>query len=260
MSAYDMPPACKQHVPFFILDNPSLGSRATYLAEESIYCDGDRTEHWYGVISGGVRACKLLPDGRRQVIEFYLPGDQFGFDDLDGFHTLSAEAVAVQRTVLPRHNRRRLNAKAASDPALAIRIRDIMLRSLMQTRRHLMILGRLKALERVASFLLEMDTRLAEQPDHGAADSFSLPMDRKDIANHLGVTHETLSRCIQTLRRSGTITFPSQRQVRIRDRAALTTMSGGAAALPLLATEHPAKKPWRRSVSLSARSRTMPAA
>jgi CRP-like cAMP-binding protein len=231
MSAYDMPPACKQHVPFFILDNPSLGSRATYLAEESIYCDGDRTEHWYGVISGGVRACKLLPDGRRQVIEFYLPGDQFGFDDLDGFHTLSAEAVAVQRTVLLRHNRRRLNAKAASDPALAMRMRDIILRSLMQTRRHLMILGRLKALERVASFLLEMDTRLAEQPDHGAADNFSLPMDRKDIADHLGVTHETLSRCVQTLRRSGTITFPSQRQIRILNRATLATMSSGALEL-----------------------------
>src|SRR3954463_15594368 len=105
MSAYNMAPVCKQHVLFFVLDNTSLGSRATYLAEESIYCDGDRAEHWYEVISGGVRACKLLPDGRRQVVEFYLPGDQFGFDDLDGFHTLSAESVAVQRTVAVVHFR-----------------------------------------------------------------------------------------------------------------------------------------------------------
>jgi CRP-like cAMP-binding protein len=232
MSACDTASICKTQLPFFVLDYPRLGSRVTYAAEESIYCDGDPTEHWYEVIAGGVRACKLLPDGRRQVIEFYLPGDQFGFDDLDGLHSVSAEAVAMQRTVLMRHNRRRLNSRIASDPDLSSRVRDLVQRSLMQTRFHLMILGRLEALERVASFLLEMETRLFGQPGydavHNSMGSFSLPMDRKDVADHLGITPETLSRCMQTLRRSGTITFPGQRQVQILDREALVTMSGGA--------------------------------
>lgn len=218
----------QHHVPFLVLDHPRLGSRVTCTAEETIYCDGDRAEHWYEVVSGGVRACKLLPDGRRQVVEFYLPGDQFGFDDLDGLHSVSTEAVAAQRTVLLRHNRRRLNSKVASDAGLSNRVRDLVQRSLMQTRFHLMILGRLEALERVASFLLEMDTRLFRQPGHDASGSFTLPMDRKDVADHLGITPETLSRCMQALRRSGTIAFPSQRQVMILDRETLTSMSGGA--------------------------------
>jgi CRP-like cAMP-binding protein len=228
MSACDTAPIGQHHVPFLVLDHPRLSSRITYMAEESIYCDGDLAEHWYEVISGAVRACKLLPDGRRQVIEFHLPGDQFGFDDLDGLHSVSAEAVAAHHTVLMRHNRRRLNSKAASDADLSNRVRDLVQRSLMQTRFHLMILGRLEALERVASFLLEMDTRLFGQPGHDATGSFTLPMDRKDVADHLGITPETLSRCMQTLRRSGTIAFPSQRQVTILDRKALISMSGGA--------------------------------
>ena len=58
-----------------------------------------------------------------------------------------------------------------------------------------------------------MDTRLFGQPDHDASGSFSLPMDRKDVADHLGTTPETLSRCMQTLRRSGIITFPSHREI-----------------------------------------------
>jgi len=215
-------------LPFFVLDHARQGSRVTYGAEESIYCDGDPVEHWYEVICGGVRACKLLSDGRRQVIEFYLPGDQFGFDDLDRLHSVSAEAVAAPRTVLMRHNRRRLNSRIASDPDLSGRVRDLVQRSLMQTRFHLVILGRLEALERVASFLLEMETRLFEQSGHDAPGSFSLPMDRKDVADYLGITPETLSRCMQTLRRNGTISFPSQRQIRILDHEALVSISGSA--------------------------------
>jgi CRP-like cAMP-binding protein len=228
MSACDTTPVCRQQAPVFVLDHPRLASRVTHLAEESIYCDGDRAEHWYEVISGGGRACKLVPDGRRQVIEFYLPGDQFGFDDHDGLHSVSVEAVAAHRTVLMRHSRRRLNARIASDPNLSSQVRDLVQRSLLQARFHMVILGRLEALERVASFLLEMETRLFGQPDHDAMGCFSLPMDRKDVADHLGITPETLSRCMQTLRRGGTITFPGQRQVRILDRAALVSMSGGA--------------------------------
>src|SRR4051812_3995128 len=228
MSACNTASVCKPQLPFFVLDHARQGSRVTYGAEESIYCDGDQAEHWYEVIAGGVRACMLLPDGRRQVIEFYLPGDQFGFDDLDGLHSVSAEAVALQRTVLMRHSRRRLNSRIVSDPDLSARVRDLVQRSLMQTRFHLMILGRLEALERVASFLLEMEMRLFGQPDHNGRGSFSLPMDRKDVADHLGITPETLSRCMQTLRRGGTIAFPSQRQVQILDRATLVSMSGGA--------------------------------
>ena len=83
-------------------------------------------------------------------------------------------------------------------------------------------------LERVASFLLEMDTRLFDQPDRDASGSFSLPMDRKDVADYLGTTHETLSRCMQTLRRSGIVTFPNHREIQILDREALISMSSGA--------------------------------
>src|SRR3954454_10424365 len=133
MSMCETASVCQPQVPILVLDHARQGSRVTYLAEESIYCDGDQAEHWYDVIAGGVRACKLLPDGRRQVIEFYLPGDQFGFDDLDGLHGVSAEAVAAQRTILMRHSRRRLNSRIGSDPDLAVRVRDLVQRSLMQT-------------------------------------------------------------------------------------------------------------------------------
>ncbi len=69
-----------------------LGSRRSFERDDEIYADGDRADCWFKVVSGTVRICKLMADGRRHIAEFFFAGDNFGLDDA-GDRVFSAEAV-----------------------------------------------------------------------------------------------------------------------------------------------------------------------
>jgi CRP/FNR family transcriptional regulator, nitrogen fixation regulation protein len=79
----------------------------------------------------------------------------------------------------------------------------------------MLLLGRKDSLEKVATFLLEMDKRLA--------DAMTLPMSRRDIADYLGLTLETVSRALSRLRRAGAISLAGDtlREITILDRKLL---------------------------------------
>jgi CRP/FNR family nitrogen fixation transcriptional regulator len=82
---------------------------------------------------------------------------------------------------------------------------------------HMLLLGRKTSLERVAAFLLEMDKRLT------AAGVMALPMCRRDIADYLGLTLETVSRALSRLHEFGILGFigNNQRQIVLLDRLQL---------------------------------------
>jgi CRP/FNR family nitrogen fixation transcriptional regulator len=84
----------------------------------------------------------------------------------------------------------------------------------------MLLLGRKSALERVATFLLEMDRRLT------AANIIALPMCRRDIADYLGLTLETVSRALSNLQHRHILDFlgPSQRQIVLLDREQLASL------------------------------------
>ena len=90
--------------------------------EQTIYTEGDPAEFCYRIVGGCVRRVKLMEDGRRQVVEFLLPGDLLGFDALDTYD-LSAEAVTP--VVLHCYRRGAVEALADHDPAAARRLRSL---------------------------------------------------------------------------------------------------------------------------------------
>jgi CRP/FNR family nitrogen fixation transcriptional regulator len=91
-----------------------------------------------------------------------------------------------------------------------------MMRSLERAQDHMLLLGRKSALEKIATFILDMSERVS---DEGAV---ALPMSRADIADHLGLTIETVSRSLTELERRGVIEVPAQRRnIVLRDQAAL---------------------------------------
>jgi CRP/FNR family nitrogen fixation transcriptional regulator len=80
----------------------------------------------------------------------------------------------------------------------------------------MLLLGRKSALEKIATFILDMSERVSDE------DAVALPMSRADIADHLGLTIETVSRSLTELERRGVIEVPAQRRtIVLRDRAAL---------------------------------------
>ena len=93
----------------------SGGLRMTLAKGEELFAEGDAADHFYKVVSGTVRTCKLLSDGRRQIDEFHLAGDIFGLEPGE-VHRFSAEAVG-DATVLA-FRRRRFETLAHDDPAL----------------------------------------------------------------------------------------------------------------------------------------------
>ena len=204
--------------PFDVLER--FGTKRTVHRGQEIYAAGDPADHCYRVVSGSVRTVGLDEDGRRHIAEFLLPGDLFGFDAL-GAHHLSAEAVTD--VVVLRYPRRIVEAMADRHGALGRRLRDLALQSLRRAHEKMFLLGRKTAGERLAAFLLEM---AAPPPaDRGGV---VLPMTRADIADHLGLTIETVSRNMARLCRDGTIAA-TKRGIQIRDRRALRSFGTGTA-------------------------------
>ncbi len=194
-----------------------FGSTISVLRDREIHGQSDQAAWCYRVISGCVRVVNLMEDGRRQISEFLMPGDTLGFDALE---TYDFAAEAVSDVVLRRYPRRMVDALAERNVALARRLRDVVSASLRTAHARLVLLGRKTASERIASFLLEMVERLPQ----AQTNILDLPMSRTDMADHLGLTIETVCRVLGHLRRDGTIAI-CRASITIRDVAALRQMA-----------------------------------
>jgi CRP/FNR family nitrogen fixation transcriptional regulator len=194
-----------------------FGTTISVHADREIHGQGDAAAYCYRIVTGCVRTVKLMEDGRRQIGEFLMAGDLLGFDALDTFD-FAAEAVCD--VTLRRYPRRMVDALAESNVALTRRLRDMTSISLRTAHARLVLLGRKTASERIASFLLEMAERLPGAHDH----VLDLPMGRTDIADHLGLTIETVCRVLGHLRREGTIAI-ERSSITIRNDVALQQMA-----------------------------------
>ena len=185
-----------------------------YRRGSEIYGEKEAAEYVYQVKSGAVRSYKLLSDGRRQIGAFHLGGDIFGLEN-GGEHRFTAEAIVD--TTVRLIKRQSLETVAESDAVVARNLLSMTTSNLQHAEDHMLLLGRKTSLERVAAFLLEMDKRLT------AAGVMALPMSRRDIADYLGLTLETVSRALSRLHDLGALVFigNNQRQIVLRDRTLL---------------------------------------
>ncbi|MBM3544112.1 MAG: cyclic nucleotide-binding domain-containing protein [Alphaproteobacteria bacterium] len=194
---------------------PSISVPMAFPRNAEIFAEGERAGYVYKVVSGVVRVSQLLPDGRRQISAFHLPGDMFGFE-LDDLHHATAEAIVPTKLVAFKWQT--LTGTSAS----ANVVRELLNRTMMglrHTQDHLLLLGRKNALERLAAFLLEMAGRL------GGKTVLELAMPRHDIADYLGLTLETVSRMFAELKEMGTIRLESSRRVHLLDAGKLKAMA-----------------------------------
>ncbi len=197
-----------------------IESRMHFNRGETIFNEGDAADYAYKVVSGAVRLCKHLADGRRQIAQFLFPGDFFSFMDLKE-HSFTAEAVndvvllAYPQRQIERLGEERQGLRKQFAALLTTRVRDI--------QNHLVMLGRQTAKERVASFL-------AHVIEHTGVENggiLELPMTRQDIADYLGLTIETVCRVLSSMKRKGLVGIPNLHQLIIKDLDALLTIAGG---------------------------------
>ena len=181
-----------------------------------IFAEGEDTECFYKVISGVVRVCKFLSDGRRQIEAFHVAGEIFGFE-LVGARILSAEAVSD--CTLVSYRRRNVEMMAQKDHTITRHLFEVAMNSLAQAQSHSLLLGRRGAIEKVASFLLIWATHSTDRH------IVHLAMTRQDIADYLGLTIETVSRSLSQLERDGVIALSSVREIRLKSIEALEELA-----------------------------------
>ncbi|MEL6549034.1 MAG: helix-turn-helix domain-containing protein [Pseudomonadota bacterium] len=186
-----------------------------------LYYEGDEVTHLFFIETGVLRLTRLLEDGRRQVIAFGYPGDIIGFP-ADNMHHTDCDALtpASLRPV----SRRALDDVTANPELHALLVRAA-LQEISGMQDHFMMLGRKTAAEKVASFLNVLLERIGDADTHPPV--VDLPMSRSDIADFLGLTTETVCRCLTALRKAGIIRLDGINKVAVLDTAALAQRSGG---------------------------------
>lgn len=192
-----------------------MGASMSYARNAEIYGENEPSEYLYKLISGTVRTSKILNDGRRQIGEFYLPGDLFGHE-VGSEHSFSAEAITDAKVVVIK--RSAVEVLATRDNDVARQLWAMTGRELQRMQRHILLLIQ-SAQERVAGFLLEMAERIK------STNEVELPMSRQDIADYLGLTIETVSRTLTILENSAAIELQTSRRIVLRNRAALRRLN-----------------------------------
>ncbi|GJE18719.1 Crp/Fnr family transcriptional regulator [Methylobacterium marchantiae] len=183
------------------LDGLEAISQAVELApRQALFAQGEEAGAVYNITEGTLRLFRLLPDGRRHVMGFALIGDFLGLALAERF-TVTAEALSPVR--LCRFERAAFRALVAERPSLLERLHERAGYELRLAQDQMTLLSRRTAEEKVAIFLIGLRERYA-RIGHASV-TLELPMGRQDIADHLGLTIETVSRIITRLDRERTI-------------------------------------------------------
>jgi len=184
---------------------------------------GHRYDHLFILLKGFVSRYKVLPDGKRQVLNLGLPGDFIGFPSclfevaVNSVSTLTdVEVSAVSFTTLFGLFTRfpRIGAALFWSSACDVAVQG----------EHLVDLGRRSAYERLAHLLLELLVRL-RAVGHAGELSYKLPLTQELMADVLGLSGPHLNRMIRCLREEGLATVENQNVV-IQDLVSLSSLAG----------------------------------
>jgi CRP/FNR family transcriptional regulator len=195
----------------------------TAAAGTTLLLEGTNSAHLYTVLSGWAIRYKMLPDGRRQILNFVLPADFLGLQgSVLGEMQHSVEALTdMLLCVFPRE---RLWELYRNHPSLAFDLTWIASREEQFLDEYLLGVGRRKALERVAFVLLHLFLR-AEQVGLTTRDKVQFPFTQQHLADALGMSLVHTNKTLRRLTASKAVRWKN-RTFEILDRDALTAMAG----------------------------------
>jgi len=195
-----------------------IGRRRKVRRGETVIWEGDDAPVVANVLTGMLKLTSVTGDGREQIVGVSFPSDFVGRPFGAGSGNSVTALTDAELCVFARSS---FDAFARSHPALEHELLERTLAELDRAREWMLLLGRKSAGERVATFLLETSHRLGRQNCSTEAtdpDRFDLPLSRRQTADILGLTIETVSRQIGRLREAGIILPPVRRTIEILDR------------------------------------------
>ena len=173
-----------------------------YAAQNYLYRSGDAFKSLYAIRSGSFKTRILHEDGREQVTGFVMPGEIIGLDAIStDAHT--CEAVAMEASEVCELPFAKLEELSREIPSLQRHLHKIMSREIVRDQGIMLLLGSMRAEERLAAFLLNLSQRNAA---HGMSPTqLTLRMSRLEIGSYLGLKLETVSRAFSHFQDDGLI-------------------------------------------------------
>lgn len=202
-------------------------SRRTYKRGELIFRIGEPYRAAFAIRNGSVKTSLLTEDGRVQVAGFHIPGEVLGLDAItsERYH---CEARALETTGVCEVPFEHYEELVLKIPGLQRQMLRIMGEEIVRNQEMMMLLGKKKAEERLATFLVNLSRRLTQ---HGRpALEFKLSMSRSDIGNYLGLAEETVCRIFSRFEEKSLIST-ERRLVRLEQMERLQALARGSAAL-----------------------------
>ncbi len=221
----ERPPRAFQGAAVVPLRPEEDGQRRRFGEHVHLFRQGDDATRIYELIDGEVMLYKLLPDGRRQVVELIGPGDIFGVSAIPVYEC-AAETLTAGLAIV--HDRLAVERSPDLFRFLSARLQT----QFCAMHEHAVLLGRKSALERVASFVMKAvpgrgGYGCCPGPhDDGNSINVKLGMTRQEIADYLGLTIETVSRAFSELRRRGMVTIDRHEQVLVNDICGICKLTG----------------------------------
>ena len=199
-----------------------LFGRQRIKAGQVLYAQGDPFQYIFAVRGGTLKSSLTLADGREQVSGFHIAGEQLGLDGVaQGRHGTTATALEDSEVcAIPYAHVAQMTVAGSGHEHLISRL---MSREIVREHSLMMLLGSMNAVERLATFLLNLAARLKARGY--SASEFHLRMTRAEIGSHLGMKIETVSRTFSAFQKQRLLQV-NKRHIRILDLDGLTTAFG----------------------------------
>lgn len=177
-------------------------AKHVYARGDYLYRSGDKLQSLYAIHSGSFKTQILHEDGREQVTGFQMVGEIIGLDAIST-NQHSCDAVALENSEVCELPFSKLEALSRELPGLQRHLHKIMSSEIVRSQGIMLLLGSMRAEERLAAFLLNLSQRFAARghsPTH-----FQLRMSRHEIGSYLGLQLETVSRAFSHFQNVGLI-------------------------------------------------------
>jgi len=199
-----------------------VGARTRLRKGETLYRAGDPLTGLFAVRVGSLKTAVLAEDGREQVAGFHMSGEIVGLDGM-GTEWHVSHAVALEDSEVCVMPLERLEKLAHDMPTLQRNLRRFLAREIGRQQSVMLMLGSMRAEERLAAFLLDLGARYRRRGYSGS--EFVLRMTREEIGSYLGLTLETVSRLLSRFQQEGLIRVQG-RGVTLLDQPALRELCG----------------------------------
>lgn len=186
----------------------------------AILCEaGSPATHFFTLVEGWAGVVRHLADGRRQILDIYLPGQIMRLREM-GWDKAHSDLVALTDVVACPFPREHLTELIAASPRLAETLIMIMAGEQAILTQRITIIARRPALERLSHFLLELRMRLGDD-----LHEYALPLNQEMVGDALGLSSVHVSRTFARLRKAGLLEF-ERGTVRIRNLPELARLGG----------------------------------